>query len=99
MGSRSADRGIKGNVAVIAVGGAGLDVTPALTFGVGLAAASGLLAGQAVKGGIELARSKLFSSLDLFAAFPPVCLSGIKNTLRGGVGMPVILSIFARFSG
>jgi hypothetical protein len=58
----SADRGIEGDVASLAVGRSGLDVTPSLTFSACEAAFAGLGASQLIKGSLQSLRTKIGSN-------------------------------------
>jgi hypothetical protein len=81
-----ADGGIKGNIAGVAVGRAGLDVPPALAVGAGAATAPPLPPRQAIKGGVDAARELEFGCrFDLLAAFPPLCILALEDVLPGRV--------------
>ena len=54
-----ADRGIEGDVASLAVGRSGLNVTPTLAFSAGEAAFAGLGASQLIKGSLQSLGTKI----------------------------------------
>ncbi|GAB4481729.1 MAG: hypothetical protein OHK0031_03850 [Anaerolineales bacterium] len=70
-GGGGAQGGVEGDVGR-AVGGAGFDVAPAVTFSDGFGAAPGALAGEFVERRVEAARRKSFPRFDFLAALPPV---------------------------
>lgn len=86
MHGRGAQRGVKGDVVVLAVGGAGLHITSALTVGARARTAAGLPARDLVDLRLQLTRGELDVTIDLLAAFPPVAfLRALKRILRRGL--------------
>jgi len=99
VGRGRAQRGVKRQIAdFVALRQAGLDVTAALTVGLGLAAATGPVAGQLVKLGIEPAGGELLVRLDLLAPFPPLpILWRLRNGLRAGLALRDFRPFLTRF--
>ncbi len=96
-GGGGAEGGVEGDVVGLAVGGAGLDVAAALALGVGARAAPGVLAGQLVERGVELARVEGLADLDLLAAVPPVGVLVVENRLlRRGLGGRAVAPVIPR---
>lgn len=71
-GSRCPQGGIEGDIRVVAGGGTGLDVAPALLFGFSLGTSAGLFTLEVVQGAGELLGFKSVSDPGFFSPFPPV---------------------------
>ena len=89
-GRGGAKGGVEGEVARLAVRGAGLDIAPALALGARARTAAALFAGQFVEGGIELARLKSLAGLDLLPALPPVRVAVVGEGLGLRLGLAVL---------
>jgi hypothetical protein len=89
-GRGGAECRVEGNVGVIAVGGARLDIPPALTICLGARAASGAVPGEFIQRCLEFARGELRTGFGLFTTFPPVGILVVKDVLWGGVSLTVV---------
>ena len=89
-----AEGGIEGDVVELVPGGARLDVAAVLALGLGQRTAAGMLAGQFVERGVELARAEGFSRLDLLPAFPPVGVGVREDVLLLGRGLALLRTFF-----
>jgi len=88
-GGGGAEGGVEGDVVVAVARRARLDIAAVLALGVGERTAPGVLAGQFIERGVELAGQEGLAGLDLLPAFPPVGV-GVREDillLRGGLAL------------
>jgi hypothetical protein len=93
VGGRGPDGSIESDIGCFAFSGAGLNVTPPLTFGLGTRTTPSLPAGQPVDGGVEIAGDKGIPGFYFFAALPPVGIAGVEDILLGWFGRSLLLGL------
>lgn len=71
----------------------------AFTIRLGAGTATGVLAGQFVERGLEFARVEFSARLDLFTAFPPICILVIEYILGRRVGLAVVWQLLIVICG
>jgi hypothetical protein len=94
-GGRGAEGGVEGDVIGLVAGRARLDIATVLALGLRQGPAPGVLAGQFIQRGIQLARLEGLAGPDLLAALPPVGVGMREDVLLRRLGFRLLRTLLS----